>query len=103
MQFVYDSICKLYALELYEDVTALLELSSSELASLSQIQAANVNSIAADSYFQCDNFTKSQEVSHRFSSFANLHYGNVTSVRMFLCIRLSCGFNSEVIEECCMS
>lgn len=65
MQFVYDSICKLYALELYEDVTALLELSSSELASLSQIQAANVNSIAADSYFQCDNFTKSQEAFYR--------------------------------------
>ncbi|KHN73620.1 Anaphase-promoting complex subunit 7, partial [Toxocara canis] len=65
MQFVYDSVCKLYALELYEDVSALLELSSAELAGLSQIQTANIASIAADSYFQCDNFTKSQEAFYR--------------------------------------
>ncbi|VDK74577.1 unnamed protein product [Anisakis simplex] len=61
MQFVYDSVCKLYELELYEDVTTLLELSTNELNTLTQIQSANIASIGADSYYQSDNYTKSQE------------------------------------------
>lgn len=62
MNYFLESLYKLYGLELFEDVITLLELMSNELSPMKDAHAANIASIAADSYFQCDKFVKSQEV-----------------------------------------
>ncbi|EJW86037.1 TPR Domain containing protein [Wuchereria bancrofti] len=64
MHSFYEDISKLYGLELYDDVITLYELSYAEQA-LSNIQAATVVSMVAESYYQHDSFIKSQEAFYR--------------------------------------
>ncbi|VDK57591.1 unnamed protein product [Gongylonema pulchrum] len=59
----FDDICKLFDFELYDDVLTLYELSYSEQTGLSNVQTATVFSLVAESYFQLENFVKSQDVS----------------------------------------
>lgn len=63
MKTFYEDICKLFDLELYDDVIALYEISYAEQSGLSNVQTASIVSIVAESYYQRDNFVKSQDVS----------------------------------------
>ncbi|MFH4977430.1 hypothetical protein AB6A40_004139 [Gnathostoma spinigerum] len=59
METFYGQICKLYELELYEDVILLSELSDAR--TLSPPSLATFFAICADSYYQVGNYAKSQE------------------------------------------
>lgn len=61
MHSFYEDINKLFDFELYDDVITLYELSYAEQV-LSNVQAATVVSMVAESYYQRDSFIKSQEV-----------------------------------------
>uniref|UniRef100_A0A0N5ALW1 TPR_REGION domain-containing protein n=1 Tax=Syphacia muris TaxID=451379 RepID=A0A0N5ALW1_9BILA len=60
MEFIFDEIITLYNLELYEDAIMLLEVCASDILGLSKSQFAILTAAAADSYFQCGHYTKSQ-------------------------------------------
>lgn len=61
MHNFFEDICKLFDFELYDDVITLYELSYAEKV-LSNVQAAAIVAMVAESYFQRDSFIKSQEV-----------------------------------------
>ncbi|VDN03502.1 unnamed protein product [Thelazia callipaeda] len=64
MSSFYADIIKLFDFELYWDVIALYELSYSGQL-LNSVEEANVVSMVAESYYQLDNFNKSQEIFYR--------------------------------------
>uniref|UniRef100_A0A915PQU8 Uncharacterized protein n=1 Tax=Setaria digitata TaxID=48799 RepID=A0A915PQU8_9BILA len=64
MQSFCEDISKLFGLELYDDVIMLYELAYAEQV-LSNVQAATVVSMVAESYYQRDSFIKSQETFYR--------------------------------------